>query len=214
MQRTSKHDPAALFAKAGIDFKLMKCRSKDIICRQGGRADHVFYVNRGILKLSVVSHQGREAVIAILGEGSFLGEGCLAGETIYVSTATALVDCSVLRLKKEQVLSASRRDPEFSALLVNYLVKNSARLAEDLIDHLFNSSEKRLARLLLMLARSEGDEPSEIVPRVSQETLAHMIGTTRPRVNFFMNKFRRLGLIDYKKKLLVRPSLVAKMLRE
>jgi CRP-like cAMP-binding protein len=208
-------DAVTLLKQAGAESTLAKHRRKEIIFSQGSRADTVFYLQRGRVKLSVVSKQGKEAVIGILSAGCFFGEGCLAGRSIQVATATALVDCAVLLFKRKHVLAAIRNDPDFAELFVTYLLQRTARIEEDFVDQLFNSSEKRLARVLLLLGHfASDDRPDDFAPNVSQETLARMIGTTRPRVNFFMNKFRRLGFIDYENGLRVHASLLTKVLRD
>ena len=206
-------DAVTLLERAGVVATLGQYRKKEIIFSQGSRTDTVFYLQRGRVKLGVVSRQGKEAVIAILPEGSFFGEGSLAGQTVHVATATAFVDCSVLAYKKREILITIRKNPDFAEFFITYLLQRNARIEEDLVDQLFNSSEKRLARLLVLLAHFGKDEAPESV-RVSQETLARMIGTTRPRVSFFMNKFRRLGFIDYEKGLRVHPSLLTMVLRD
>jgi CRP/FNR family cyclic AMP-dependent transcriptional regulator len=206
-------DAVTLLDQAGVTAMLAKYRRKEIIFGQGSRAETVFYLDRGRVKLSVVSKQGKEAVIAILPSGSFFGEGSLAGQTVHMATATAFDDCSVLAFKKTEVLSTIRKNADFAEFFITYLLQRNARIEEDLVDQLFNSSEKRLARVLLLLAHFGKDEEPESV-RVSQETLARMIGTTRPRVTFFMNKFRRLGFIDYKQGLRVHPSLLTMILRD
>ena len=188
-------------------------RKREVIFSQGSRGDTLFYLQRGCVKVSVVSKQGKEAVIAILPPGSFFGEGSLAGQAVHVATATALVESSVLAFKKTEVSATIRTNSAFAEFFIAYLLQRKARIEEDLVDQLFNSSEKRLARLLVLLARVGKDEEAEIVP-VSQDTLARMIGTTRSRVNFFMNKFRRLGFIDYDKGLRVHPSLLTAVLRD
>jgi CRP/FNR family cyclic AMP-dependent transcriptional regulator len=205
----------ALLEQSGAEPTLTEHRRNEIIFSQGSRGDTVFYLQRGIVKLSVVSKQGKEAVIAIHSAGSFFGEGCLAGQTAQVATATALVDSYVLAFKRRQVLIAIRRNADFAEFFTTYLLQRNARIEEDLVDQLFNSSEKRLARVLLLLAHFGKDErPEDVVPNVSQETLARMIGTTRSRVSFFMNKFRRLGFIDYDNGLRVHRSLLAMILRD
>jgi CRP/FNR family cyclic AMP-dependent transcriptional regulator len=213
-QKPSKAaDAVTLLEQAGVIATLCKYRRREIIFSQGSPADTVFYLQRGRVKLGVVSKQGKEAVIAILPPASFFGEGSLAGQTVHMATATAFVDCSVLAFKKKEILTTIRKNPDFAEFFITYLLQRNARFEEDLVDQLFNSSEKRLARLLLLLAHFGKDEAPEVVP-VSQETLARMIGTTRPRVSFFMNKFRRLGFIDYEKGLRVYPSLVTMILRD
>jgi CRP/FNR family transcriptional regulator, cyclic AMP receptor protein len=171
-------------------------RKKQIIFAQGAAADDVFYIKKGRVKLSVVSKQGKEAIIAILGAAEFFGEGSLAGQPLRIATASAVTDCSILRLQKAATVHALHRNQEFSEMFIAYLLSRNIRVEEDLIDQLFNSSEKRLARLLLLLANFGKDGKQEpVIPKMSQETLAEMIGTTRSRVSFFMNKFRKLGFI-------------------
>ena len=206
-------DAVKLLEQAGVVATLGKYRKSEVIFSQGSRADTMFYVERGRVKLGVVSKKGKEAVIAILPPRSFFGEGSLAGQTVHVATATAFADCAVLAFRKREILIAIRENPDFAEFFITYLLQRNARIEEDLVDQLFNSSEKRLARLLLLLAHFGKDEEPEVV-RVNQETLARMIGTTRPRVSFFMNKFRRLGFIDYEKGLRVHPSLLAMVLRD
>jgi CRP/FNR family transcriptional regulator, cyclic AMP receptor protein len=168
------------------------------IFTQGEAADAVFYIPDGRVQLSVVSARGKEAVIAILEARSFFGEGCLAGQPRRIATATALTDCTLMRIAKPAVLQVLHAEPAFSALFVSYLLSRNVRIEEDLIDHLFNSSEKRLARVLLLLAHfGKAGKAEPVIPQISQETLAAMIGTTRSRVNFFLNKFCKLGFIDY-----------------
>jgi CRP-like cAMP-binding protein len=186
-----------------------------MIFTQGDPAETVFFIKEGKVKLSVVSEQGKEAVIAIMNSGAFFGEGCIAGQPLRMSTATALTNCSVLAIGKRVMHRLLHNQAEFSELFVRYLLSRNIRYEADLVDQLFNSSEKRLARILLLLARfgKEG-ESEKIVPKVSQETLAQMVGTTRPRVNYFLNKFRKMGLIDYDHGLRVHRSLLNLVLHE
>jgi len=165
---------------------------------QGDPADAIFYVQKGKIKLTVVSQQGKEAVVAILGSGDFFGEGCLAGQSLRMASATTMSDCSITRLEKAGVVHLLHEQPVFSELLLHHLLSRNIRIEEDLVDQLFNSSEKRLARVLLLLANfgKEG-KPELVIPKVSQETLAEIVGTTRSRVSFFMNRFRKLGFIQY-----------------
>src|SRR6266852_1432687 len=165
---------------------------------QGDAAQAIFYVQKGKVKLTVVSQQGKEAVIAILGGGDFFGEGCLAGQLLRMSTVTTLSECSIVRIDKADTVRVLHDEPAFSEMFLHYLLSRNIRIEEDLVDHLFNSSEKRLARVLLLLANfgKEG-KPETVIPKMSQETLAEIIGTTRSRVSFFMNKFRKLGFIAY-----------------
>jgi CRP/FNR family cyclic AMP-dependent transcriptional regulator len=186
-----------------------------VIFAQGNPADAVFNIQKGKIKLTVVSNAGKEAVIAMLGPGDFFGEGCLAGQQMRMSTATAMTECSIARLEKADVMEMLQKDPTFSKLLLSYMLSRTIRIEEDLIDQLFNSSEKRLARALLLLANfgKEG-KPEAVIPKISQEVLADMIGTTRSRVSFFMNKFRRLGFIEYNGTLEVHSSLLNVILHD
>jgi CRP-like cAMP-binding protein len=186
-----------------------------VIFAQGDAANAIFYLQKGRVKLTVVSHHGKEAVIAILGNGDFFGEGCLARQSLRMATATAMDDCSIMKLEKTRMVRILHEEPAFSELFVSHLLSRSIRVEEDLIDQLFNSSEKRLARVLLLLANfgKEG-QPEPVIAKISQETLAEMIGTTRSRVSFFMNKFRRLGFIDYKENLEVHSSLLNVVLHD
>jgi CRP/FNR family transcriptional regulator, cyclic AMP receptor protein len=192
-------DLQSFLASAGIGKTVLEYRPKQPIFSQGDRAEAVFYVQDGRVRLSVLSKQGKEATIALLGSGDFLGEGCIASDqTVRMATATAMTNCSVLRITRKQMLDTLHKEHGFSDMFVTYLVERHNHTQADLVDQLFNSSEKRLARALLILARfGKEDRPETVVPEVRQETLAEMIGTTRSRVNFFMNKFRKLGFIDY-----------------
>ena len=188
---------------------VLTSRKKQILFSQGDAAEAVFYIQEGKIKLTVVSQQGKEAVVAILEQGSFFGESCLAGQTVRTSTATALEDSSIVRIDKDAMIRVLHEEPTFAELFMSYLLAHTIRIQEDLVDHLFNSSEKRLARVLLLLAHfgKEG-KPEPVIAKISQETLAEMIGTTRSRVSFFMNKFRKLGFIDYNGGLYVHSSLL------
>ena len=182
---------------------------------QGGIADSVFYIHKGKVKISLISPQGKEAVVAILGKGEFCGEGCLSGRKRRIETATALTDCEAIRIEKNAVFRALHCDPAFSDKFIGHLLARTIRLEEDLVDQIFNSSEKRLARALLLLANSGKTGKSDTISaKVSQETLAEMIGTTRPRVSFFMNKFRKMGLITYGSEIRVHSALMNDMLRD
>ncbi len=182
---------------------------------QGEPADEIFYIQKGRVRLSVLSKQGKEAVIAALDPGNFFGQGCLAGQPLRVSTATAMTDCSILRLGKAAMMRALDENPEFSGKFIAYLLSRNIRVEEDLLDQLFNTSEKRLARLLLLQANFDKDGKQErVIPKISQETLAEMVGTTRSRVSFFMNKFRKLGFIAYNGEMEVRRSLLSVVLRD
>jgi CRP/FNR family cyclic AMP-dependent transcriptional regulator len=184
-------------------------QKKTTIFSQGSPADAVFYIEQGKVKLTVLSTRGKEAVVAILGSGDFFGEGCLAGQPLRMATATAMTECSILRLQKETMVRMLHNEPTLSELFMAYLLARNVRIEEDLVDQLFNSSGKRLARILLLLTRFGKDGQHEpVVPRISQETLAEMVGTTRSRVSFFMNKFRKLGFIEYNGGLQVHSSLL------
>lgn len=180
-----------------------------VVFSQSDRAEAVFYIQKGKLKLTVVSNAGKEAIIAILGPGDFLGEGCLAAQPVRLATATAISNCSIIRLEKASMIRVLHDEPTFSEVFVSYLLSRNMRIEEDLVDQLFNSSEKRLARVLLLLANfgKEG-KPEPAIAKISQETLAEMIGTTRSRVSFFMNKFRKMGFIEYNGELHIHSSLL------
>ncbi len=197
-KKSREFDPEALLATIGEGRKAMLFSKKQTIFAQGNPADAVFYLQTGKVKLAVVSKTGKEATIGILSDRSFFGEGSLAGQALRMGTASAMTDCSVLRIEKKAMMQALHREHTLSDMFVAYLLARNIRYEEDLVDQLFNSSEKRLARVLLMLAHfgKEG-VPETVVPRISQETLAEMVGTTRSRVSFFMNRFRKLGFIDY-----------------
>ena len=185
--------------KADKGKTILSFPKKQILFSQGDTTDAVFYIQSGKVKVTVVSEQGKEAVVAILERGAFLGESCLVGQTVRTATATTLEDSQIIRIDKAAMLRMLQEQPRFSEAFMSYLLTHSIRVQEDLVDQLFNSSEKRLARALLLLAHfgKEG-KPEPIIAKISQETLAEMVGTTRSRVSFFMNKFRKLGFIDYK----------------
>jgi CRP/FNR family cyclic AMP-dependent transcriptional regulator len=191
-------DPRQFLATIGQGRKIVTLPKKQTIFAQGNTADTVFYIQEGKVKLTVVSKAGREATIGILNEGDFFGEGSLAGQAFRMGSATAMTDCELLRIDKKAMILALHREHEFSDLFVAYLLARNIRYEEDLVDQLFNSSEKRLARILLLLAHfgKEG-APETVIPKISQEALAEMIGTTRSRVSFFMNRFRTLGFVNY-----------------
>jgi CRP/FNR family transcriptional regulator, cyclic AMP receptor protein len=197
-KKSREFDPEALLAVVGEGRKAMLFPKKQTIFAQGEPADAVFYLQTGKVKLAVVSKAGKEATIGILSDRSFFGEGSLAGQALRMGTASAMTDCSVLRIEKKAMMQALHREHALSDMFVAYLLARNIRYEEDLVDQLFNSSEKRLARVLLMLAHfgKEGI-PEAVVPKISQETLAEMVGTTRSRVSFFMNRFRKLGFVDY-----------------
>jgi CRP-like cAMP-binding protein len=191
-------DSDIFLATIGEGRKILSIEKKQIIFAQGDRADAIFYVQKGKVRLTVVSHSGKEATIAIVSAGNFFGEGSLAGQLLRMGSAAAMNDCEILRVDKKTMMDALRREPSFSEMFVAYLLARNIRYEEDLVHQLFNSSEKRLARVLLLLAHfgKEGI-PETVVPKISQETLAEMVGTTRSRVNFFMNRFRKMGFIHY-----------------
>jgi len=191
-------NPKTFLATIGEGRKSLTVTKKHRIFTQGNAADSVFYIQKGKVRLTVVSKVGKEATIGILSEGTFFGEGSLAGQALRMGSAAAMTDCQLLRIEKRAMMDALHREHEFSDMFVAYLLARNIRYEEDLVDQLFNSSEKRLARVLLMLAHfgKEG-VPETVVPKISQETLAEMVGTTRSRVSFFMNRFRKMGFIHY-----------------
>ena len=197
-RKSRQFDPGAFLATIGDGRRSLSIPRRQGIFNQGDLADAVFYIQKGKIKLSVVSNAGKEATIGILGEGNFFGEGALAGQALRMGSAVAMTECSLLRIEKKAMMSALHRGHAFSDMFVAYLLARNIRYEEDLVDQLFNSSEKRLARMLLMLAHfgKEG-VPQTVIPKISQETLAEMVGTTRSRVSFFMNRFRKLGFIHY-----------------
>jgi CRP/FNR family cyclic AMP-dependent transcriptional regulator len=207
--RKAPFDPEKFLAQVGKGKTVSSYRKDQIIFTQGETADAVFYIHQGKVKLTVVSEQGKEAVVAMLGPTDFFGEGCLNGHSLRIATANAVDECMITRVEKATMIATIHKEPKFSELFLSYILARNSRIEEDLIDQLFNSSEKRLARLLLLLANfgKEG-RPEPIVGKISQVTLAEMIGTTRARVSFFMNKFRRLGYIDYNGDVKVHNSLL------
>jgi len=213
--RRRDFDPHVFLATIGEGRKVLAFHKKQAIFAQGDAADAVFYIQEGKIRLTVVSKAGKEATIGILKDGDFFGEGCLAGQPLRMGSATAITDCAILRIDKKAMMEALHREHEFSDLFVAYLLARNIRYEEDLVDQLFNSSEKRLARILLLLAHfgKEGT-PETVVPKISQETLAEMIGTTRSRVSFFMNRFRKLGFIHYNGGLQVHSSLLNVVLHD
>jgi CRP-like cAMP-binding protein len=217
MREAAKHpfDPKAFLAKVGHGKAVLNFKKNQHIFEQGDVADTIFYIQTGKVKVTVVSDQGKVAVVGILEPGQFFGEGCLNGHPLRIATATAMDECTITAIAKGAMIATLHNEPQFSELFVAYLLSRNSRIEEDLIDQLFNSSEKRLARLLLLLANfgKEGT-PQPINPNINQETLADMIGTTRSRVSSFMNKFRRLGLISYNGNIEVHSSMLSAVLRE
>lgn len=208
-------DPKVFLAKANGGKTISKLRKSQIVFAQGDLADSVFYIRDGQVKMTVVSEQGKEAVVAILGADEFLGEGCLTGQVRRVATAKTLSECEILRLEKKDFIRVLREEPAFSEFFITHMLTRTLRVEADLVDQLFNSSEKRLARALLLLANfgKEG-KPEKVIAKISQETLAEMIGTTRSRVSKFMNKFRKLGFIKYNGSLEVHSSLLSVVLHD
>jgi CRP/FNR family transcriptional regulator, cyclic AMP receptor protein len=215
LRKKSEFSPKDFLATIGSGRKLLSVPKKGSIFSQGDKADAVFYIQKGKVRLSVVSKSGKEATIGIVNEGEFIGEGALAGQLLRMSSAAAMTPCELLRVEKKVMMDALHREHSFSDMFVTYLLARNIRFQEDLIDQLFNSSEKRLARVLLLLARfgKEG-VPEAIVPKISQEILAEMVGTTRSRVSFFLNRFRKLGFIHYNGGLAVHSSLLSVVLHD
>ena len=214
-KRPTSFNPDAFLEKVGTGKTSLTLAKHHAIFSQGDEADSVFFIQAGKVKLSIVSQQGKEAVLALLEPGAFFGESCLAGQVVRMATATTEEESVLVRIEKAAMIRVLHKDPTFSELFMSYLLLHNMRIEEDLVDHLFNSSEKRLARVLLLLAHFGKDgKPESVVPKVSQETLAEMIGTTRSRVSFFMNKFRKLGFIKYNGKLHVHSSLLNVVLHD
>ena len=215
MKRRAAFNPKSFLAKIGEGRSLCSYDKDEIVFSQGDPADAVFYLQHGKVKITVVSKRGKEAVVAILGANEFFGEGCLAGQKHQIATTTAIMESVIVRLEKAAILRVIHEQPAFAELFIDYLLRRTIRVEADLVDQLFNSSEKRLARLLLLLANfGKEDQPEPIIAKISQGTLADMIGTTRSRVSFFMNKFRKLGLIDYNGGIEVHSSLLNLVLHE
>ncbi|MGC1417593.1 MAG: Crp/Fnr family transcriptional regulator [Candidatus Acidiferrum sp.] len=213
--KNGSFDPQVFLDTAGVSRKIVEYRRNESIYSQGDGADSVMYVQKGGIKLSVVNGSGKEAVVAMFGPTDFFGEGCMAGQTVRMGTAAAVTPTTILVIDKNELLRVLHTEQELSDHFIRYMLAHNIRVEEDLIDQLFNSSEKRLARTLLLLARyGKQDQPIRTLPKVSQETLASMVGTTRSRVNFFMNKFRKLGFIEYNGKITVNKSLLTVVLHE
>jgi CRP/FNR family transcriptional regulator, cyclic AMP receptor protein len=208
-------DPKVFLATANGGRTISKYHALQDVFSQGSSADAVFYIMAGRVKVTVLSEQGKEAVVAVLTQDTFCGEGCLTGQLLRMATATAMTECEIMRLEKAAIMRVLREEPAFAEMFVSHILTRTIRVEEDLVDQLFNSSEKRLARALLLLANfgKEG-RPEPVIPNVNHQTLAEMIGTTRSRVNFFMNKFRKLGLIDYNGHLEVHSSLLNVVLHD
>ena len=208
-------DAQTFLDSAGVARKVKDVKRGELVYAQGAAAETIIYLQSGGVKLTVVNEVGKEAVVAILGPGDFFGEGCLAGQSVRIGTATAITSSTVLVIEKSEMLKLLHEEHELSDRFIRFMLARNIRIEEDLIDQLFNSSEKRLARTLLLLARyGKEDQPHGVLPKMSQETLAEMVGTTRSRVNFFMNKFRKLGFIKYNGGLQINTSLLSVVLHE
>jgi CRP/FNR family transcriptional regulator, cyclic AMP receptor protein len=206
---TQRFDPQPFLASVGAGKTVVKYQRDQPIFRQGDAADAVFYIQQGKVQITVVSEQGKEGVIAIQEPGEFFGEGCMAGQLLHLATASAMADCTIVRIAKNAMVQALRDDPTFAQLFMAFLLSRNAQIESDLVDQLFNSSEKRLARVLLLLANFGKDGKLEtVLSPINQEILAAKVGTTRSRINFFMNKFRKLGFIEYNGTLKVHTSLL------
>src|SRR6202140_5319582 len=215
LKRKGVFDAQAFLDSAGVARKVKEFKRAAVLYSQGDAAESVMYIDQGGVKLTVLNEVGKEAIVAILGSGDFFGEGCLAGQPVRIGTASATTPCTVLVIEKAQMLKVLHEQHAFSDRFINFVLARNIRSEEDLIDQLFNSSEKRLARTLLLLARyGKEDQPHGVLHKVSQETLAEMIGTTRSRVNFFMNKFRKLGFIKYNGGLQINTSLLSVVLHD
>ncbi|MGD1065324.1 MAG: Crp/Fnr family transcriptional regulator [Vulcanimicrobiaceae bacterium] len=215
IEESRPFDSKAFLTAVGDGRTVLTYKKERVIFAQGDPADSVFYVQRGKVKLGIVSPRGKEAVVAILNGGSFFGEGCLAGQPLRMATAVAMTECSLVQVERSTMIRVLHDEPDFSETFIAHLLTRNIRIEEDLVDQLFNSSEKRLARILLLLANFGKDgHPEEVIPQISQETLAEMIGTTRSRVSFFLNKFRKLGFIEYNGGMHVHTSLLNVILHD
>jgi CRP/FNR family transcriptional regulator, cyclic AMP receptor protein len=214
-KKRNKFDLKTFLSTINGGRTIVAAPKKQTIFTQGDSSDSVFYIRRGKIKLTVLAKNGKEATIGILSEGDFFGEGCLAAQPLRMCTATTITDCMVMRIDKKSIMEVIHRERTFSDMFIAYLLTRNIRYEEDLVDQLFNSSEKRLARILLLLAHFGKDEKPEVaIPKISQETLAEMVGTTRGRVNFFMNRFRKLGFVRYNGEIEVHPSLLNVVLHD
>jgi CRP/FNR family transcriptional regulator, cyclic AMP receptor protein len=208
-KKVQRFDPKSFLASVGTGRSNVKYQRGQTVFRQGDAADAVFYIQKGKVQITVVSEQGKEGVIAILEPGEFFGEGCLAGQPLHMATAGAMTESSIVRIEKEAMIRELREEPTFSELFMAFLLSRNVQIEADLVDQLFNSSEKRLARVLLLLAHFGKDGKMEpVIPKINQDILAARVGTTRSRINFFMNKFRKLGFIEYNGGLKVHSSLL------
>jgi CRP/FNR family cyclic AMP-dependent transcriptional regulator len=214
-KKTRTFDVQVFLDSAGVSRKIVEFQPRDVVFAQGDPSDSVMYIQRGSVKISVLSEEGKEAVIAMLGPGEFFGEGALAAQPLRIATATAMAESRILVIEKQQMIRLLHKQHELSDRFITYILARNIRVEEDLVDHLFNSSEKRLARTLLLLTRyGKEEEPMQALPKVSQEMLAEMVGTTRSRVNFFMSKFKKLGFIEYNGGLKVHASLLSVVLHD
>ena len=214
-KKTRTFNAHAFLDSAGVSRRVVEVRRKEVIFSQGDPSDSVMYIQKGSVKLSVLSEAGREAVVAILGAGEFFGEGALAAQRLRIRTATAMVASRILVVPKRQMIRLLHKQPTLSDRFIAHMLARNIRIEEALVDQLFNSSEKRLARMLILLARyGKQDKPQQVLPKISQEMLAEMVGTTRSRVNFFMNKFKKLGFIEYNGGLKIDGSLLSAVLHD
>ena len=214
-KKSRTFDVEAFLDSSGVSRKVVEFRPKDVVFAQGDPSDSVMYIQQGSVKISVLSEAGKEAVIAMLGPGEFFGEGALAAQPVRMATATAMGASRILVIEKQQMIRLLHKQHDLSDRFITYILARNIRVEEDLVDHLFNSSEKRLARTLLLLARyGKEEESTQVLPKVSQEVLAEMVGTTRSRVNFFMNRFKKLGFIEYNGGLKVNASLLSVVLHD
>ncbi len=215
MARRQEFDPQKFLETVGLGRSVSHYRKDEVVYSQGDPAEAAFYIREGKVKIAVVSSRGKEAVIAVLDAGSFFGEGCLIAQTIRLSSAVTITDSTILRIEKPQMMRVLQSEPAFGEFVVKFLLGRNSRIEGDLVDQLLNSSEKRLARTLLLLANfGDGNGPQPIAAKINQEILAEMVGTTRSRVSFFLNKFRKLGFIDYNGSLQVHSSLLTVVLRD
>ena len=213
--KSARFDPEVFLSTPGLARSVLQYKTNETIFMQGDTCDAVFYIQKGRVKLSIVSNQGREAIVGIVGERDFLAETCLSGQKVHLATATPMEPCTVLRIGKDEMQRTLRKQPTLAGHFISYLLSRNLRIEADLVDQLFNSTEKRLARTLLLLARYDVEGKHEvIVPNMKQETLAKMLGVSRERVNFFMNKFRKLGFLDYNGGIQVHHSLMSVVLHD
>jgi CRP/FNR family transcriptional regulator, cyclic AMP receptor protein len=216
IKKKRNFDPAAFLATSGLGRMIVHLDNKDKAFSQGDPAENVFYIQSGRIRISVISKRGKEATVALLGPGEFCGEECIASaHPVRVASASAIAPCVLLKIDKKEMIRVLHQEHAFSDIFVSHLLARNARVQEDLVDQLFNSSEKRLARILLLLAQFGKEQaPEKVIPRISQEVLAEMVGTTRARVSHFMNRFRKLGFINYNGEIEVHPSLLSVVLHD